>query len=198
VFIIDDNSNSNNTIDIPDPIGFIPLGGTGPDHILVSNKTNTVYTSLKHDDFIALIDMSNKTVKEQIILQEPRAMSLNPTNNLLYVASGDSHWFNAINMSTNKVISANMQISYPVASVTNNITGNVYVANCLLCDDLDFTNGASIYELYSNSSAVVWKTFENIDIEENGLTINPFTNRLYAMGTDIQSGRSNLYIIDIS
>jgi DNA-binding beta-propeller fold protein YncE len=199
VFLVDDNRvNRNNTIDIPNLIKFIPLGRTGPDHILIDNKTNTVYASLKHDDFIALIDGSNKIVKEQIILQDPRSMSFNPTNRLLYVASGNSNWFNVINMSTNKVEAANIQISYPIATVANNITDKVYVANCLLCDDFDFTNGTSIYELFSNGSTVTWKTYENIDIEDNGLTINPFTNRLYAIGTDVQSGRSNLYVIDIS
>jgi len=125
-------------------------------------------------------------------------MSFNPTNNLLYVASGDSYWFNVIDTTTNEVIAANKQISYPIASVTNKITGKVYVVECRQCNIFDLTNGNSIYELFSNGSAITWKTYENIDIEENGLAINPFTNRLYAIGTDVQSGRSNLYVIDIS
>ncbi|HZD34789.1 MAG TPA: hypothetical protein VE130_06250 [Nitrososphaeraceae archaeon] len=197
------NINNNNTIKISN-LEFIPLGETGPDQIIVGNNTttttitNTVYASLKYDDFIALIDGSNKTVKKQVILQDPRAMSLNPTNNLLYVASGDSYWFNIINTTTNEVIAANKQISYPIASVTNNITGKVYVVECHRCNVFDLINGSSIYELFSNGSTVTWRTYEDIDIEENGLAINPFTNRLYAIGNDIQSGRSNLYVIDIS
>jgi hypothetical protein len=74
----------------------------------------------------------------------------------------------------------------------------VYVADCHLCDDFDFTNGTSISELDSNGTAINWKTYENINIEENELVINPFTNKLYAIGTDIQSQISNLYIINIS
>jgi hypothetical protein len=42
-----------------------------------------------------------------------------------------------------------------------------------------------MYESYSNGSAVVWKTYENIDIEKNELAINPFTNKLYAIGIDV-------------
>jgi hypothetical protein len=201
--IIDSSSSSNNTINMSNP-EFIPLGETGPDQIIVSNnittitEANIIYASLEHDDFIALIDGSNKTVKKQLILQDPRAMSLNPTNNLLYVASGDSYWFNVIDTTTNEVIAANKQISYPIASVTNNMTGKVYVVECHQCNVFDLTNGSSIYELFSNGSTVTWKTYEDIDIEKNGLAINPFTDRLYAIGTDIQSGRSNLYVIDIS
>jgi hypothetical protein len=59
-------------------------------------------------------------------------------------------------------------------------------------------NGTSIYELDSNGSTITWNTYENISIEENGLAINPFTSKLYAIGTDTKSGTSNLYIIDVS
>jgi DNA-binding beta-propeller fold protein YncE len=137
-------------------------------------------------------------IKEEIILQNPRAMSINPSRGLLYVASGESFWFNVINMSTNKVIGVNTQISYPIASAVNNITGRVFVAECLECDDFDFTNGTSIYELDSDGSTITWNTYENINIEENELAINPFTSKLYAIGTDTKSEISNLYIIDIS
>jgi hypothetical protein len=124
-------------------------------------------------------------------------MSLNPTNGLFYVASGDGHWFNVINMSTNKVVAVNPQISHPLASVADNTTGKVYVTDCLLCDDFDFTNGTSIYELYSNGTTANWKTYENIDIKENALAINPYADKLYAIGIDTKTGVSNLYIIDI-
>jgi DNA-binding beta-propeller fold protein YncE len=125
-------------------------------------------------------------------------MSINLSKGLLYVASGDSHWFNIINMNTNKVIAANTQISYPIASVVDSITGKVYVAECLDCDNFDFTNSTSIYELASDGSTITWNTYENISIEENGLAINPFTGKLYAIGTDTKSEMSNLYIIDVS
>jgi DNA-binding beta-propeller fold protein YncE len=137
-------------------------------------------------------------IKEEIILQNPRAMSINPSKGLLYVASGDSFWFNVMDMRTNKVIAANTQISYPIASVVNNITGRVFVAECHDCDNFDFTNGTSIYELDSNGTTITWNTYENINIEKNGLAINPFTGKLYARGTDSKSETSNLYIIDIS
>lgn len=179
-------------------IKFIPLGDTGPDQILVNNNTKAIYTSLENDDFVGLIDAINNTVQEKIILQEPRAMSINPSSGLLYVASGTSHWFNVIDMNTSKVISANTQIAYPVASVANKITGKVYVADCLLCDDSDFTNGTSIYELDSNGSTINWEAYYNINIKENGLAINPSTNKLYAIGTDLQSGMPNLYVINTS
>jgi YVTN family beta-propeller protein len=110
---------------------FIPLGDTGPDQILVNYGTNVVYVSLKNDNFIALINGSNNTVQEKIILQEPRAMSINPSIEKLYVASGVSNWFNVIDIKTNKVISAT-QIAHPIASVVNNITNQVYVADCNL------------------------------------------------------------------
>jgi len=38
----------------------------------------------------------------------------------------------------------------------------------------------------------------NIDLIENALAINPFADKLYAIGTGTKSGMSNLYIIDIS
>jgi hypothetical protein len=72
------------------------------------------------------------------------------------------------------------------------------VADCLLCDQNDYTNGTSIYELNVDGSTIKWENYENIDLEENELAINPNTNKLYALGTDIQSKKPNLYIIDIS
>lgn len=159
------------------------MGNTGPEQILVNDKMNTIYVLLEYDDFIAVLD-SNNMIKEEMILQNPRAMSINPSRGLLYVASGDSFWFNVIDASTNKVIAVNTQISYPIASVVNNITGRVYVAECLECDNFDFTNGTSIYELDSDGSTITWNTYENINIEENGLAVNPFTNKLYVIGMD--------------
>lgn len=178
-------------------IKFVPLGDTGPDQILVNDKTNIVYVSLKNDNFLALIDETNGTVvKEKIILQEPRAMSINPSAGLQYVASGASHWFNVIDMKTNKVISTNTQIGYPIASVVNNITSRVYVADCHFCDNYGFTNGTSIYELNSTGSTINWKTIEDLKLAENELVVNLFTNKLYAIGTD-QSEMTNLYVIDL-
>jgi hypothetical protein len=55
---------------------------------------NTIYVLLEYDDFIAIIDGSTNVIKEKVILQNPRAMSINPSKGLLYVASGDSFWFN--------------------------------------------------------------------------------------------------------
>ena len=46
-------------------------------------------------------------------------MLLNPTNGLLYVASGNSHWFNVVDADTNKAVGVNTQISYPLASVAD-------------------------------------------------------------------------------
>jgi hypothetical protein len=202
IFIIPDisriDSNLNGINDnISNTIKFIPLGNTGPEQILVNDKMNTIYVLLEYDDFIAAMDGSTNEIKENITLQNPRAMSINPSAGLLYVASGDSFWFNIVNVTTNKVIGVNTQTSYPVASVVNNITGKVLVAECLECDDFDFTNGTSIYALDSNGSTINWTTYENINIEENGLAINPFTNKLYAIGTNTKSELSNLYVIDI-
>lgn len=203
VFVIPD-INKNNRLGSDDAanaiqkeIRFIQLGNTGPDQVMINEATDTIYASLKHDDFVAIINGSSNTIKEEVILEKPRAMSLNPANDLYYVASGDSHWFNVIDADTNKVVAVNKQISYPLASVADNTTEKVYVADCLGCDDFDFTNGTSIYELYSNGTTANWKTYENIDLKENALTINPFTDKLYAIGTDTRSGMSNLYIIDI-
>ncbi|MGH9953349.1 MAG: hypothetical protein ACRD5J_17155 [Nitrososphaeraceae archaeon] len=65
---------------------------------MVNDATDTIYVSLKNDNFVAIIDGSTSTISEEVILEKPRAMSLNPANGLYYVASGDSHWFNVINM----------------------------------------------------------------------------------------------------
>ena len=62
-------------------------------------------------------------IKEKIILQNPRAISINPSKGLRYAASGESYWFNVIDMNTNKAVAVNTQISYPIASAVNNITG---------------------------------------------------------------------------
>lgn len=194
---IDSNLNGVNNNNFSNTIKFIRLGNTGPEQILVNDQMNTIYVLLEYDDFIAVLD-SNNMIKEEIILQNPRAMSINPSTGLLYVASGESFWFNVIDMSTNKVIAVNTQISYPIASAINNRTGEVFVAECLECDNFDFTNGTSIYELDSDGSTITWNTYENINIEENGLAVNPFTNKLYAIGMDTKSEISNLYIIDIS
>ena len=207
VFVIPEGSVTSKNIslgsydtanDAKKGIKFIQLGNTGPDQIMVNDATDTIYASLKNDDFVANIDGFTSTINEEVILEKPRAMSLNPASGLYYLASGDSHWFSVINMSTNKVVAVNTQISYPLSSVTDNTTGKVYVADCLHCDDFDFTNGTSICELYSNGTTVKWETYENIDLKENALAINPLTDKLFAIGTDAKSGRLNLYIIDIS
>jgi hypothetical protein len=191
-------SGVNNRNNLSNAIKFIPLGSTGPEQILVNDQMKTIYALLEYDDFIAIIDSSTDEIKEKIILQNPRAMSINPPKGLLYAASGDSFWFNVIDMNTNKVVGVNTQISYPIASVANNITGRVYVAECLECDDFDFTNGTSIYELDSDGSSIAWDMRENINIKENGLAVNPFTSKLYAIGMDTKSEISNLYVIEIS
>ncbi|MGC1134099.1 MAG: hypothetical protein WA941_14840 [Nitrososphaeraceae archaeon] len=205
VFVISDASVINNSLDSNDTtnntkngIRFIQIGDTGPDQVIINEATDTIYASSKHDNFIGIINGSSNIIIEEVILEKPRAMSLNPTSGLFYVASGDSHWFNVVDAETNKVVAVNKQISYPLASVVDNTRGKVYVADCLRCDDFDFTNGTSIYELYSNGTTVNWKTYENIDLKENTLAINPFTDKLYTIGTDTMSGMSNLYIIDIS
>lgn len=78
------------------------------------------------------------------------------------------------------------------------MTGRVYAADCSLCDQNDFTNGTSFYELNIDGSTLNWENYENIDLEENELAISPTIDKLYALGTDVQSGIPNLYIIDIS
>lgn len=201
VFIIDKNMtssikpNSTTDDDFPFAIKFIPLGDTGPDQILVNDKTHIAYVSLKNDNFVALINGLNNTVQEKIILQEPRAMSISPSAGLLYVASGDNNWFNVIDIKTNKVISTNTQIAHPIGSVVNNITNRIYVTDCHLCDDYNFTTGTSIYALNSTGSTIDWKTYEDLNLLENELAINPNTNKLYAIGTD-QFEISNLYFFD--
>lgn len=188
--------NASTDDDLTNPIMFVPLGETGPDQILVNDKTPVVYVSLKNDNFVALIDGLNNTVQEKIVLQKPQSMSISPSAGLLYVASGDSNWFNVINMKTNKVISTNTQIAYPMASAVNDMTNRVYVVDCHHCDNYDFTNGTTIYELNSTGSTVNSKTYEDVNFMENELVVNPFANKLYAIGTD-QTEMANLYVIDL-
>ena len=143
---IDDDSFNNNSL--TNGTKFIPLCDTGPEQVLVDDRTNTIYASLEYDNFIAVTNRSTKTIDERIILQEPRAMSINPFNRLLYVASGDNHWFNVIDTSTNKVIATNTQIACPIASAVDTNTGRVFVADCHSCNNYSFTNGTSIYDQY--------------------------------------------------
>ena len=49
-----------------------------------------------------------------------------------------------------------------------------------------------------DGSTLNWENYENIDLEENELAISPTIDKLYALGTDVQSGIPNLYIIDLS
>jgi hypothetical protein len=69
------------------------------------------------------------------------------------------------------------------------------VAECRLCDNFDFTNRTSICDLSSNVSTVAWKTYENIDIEENGQSMSLRTS--YMRLELFYSLEFNLYIIDI-
>lgn len=178
IFVIDGNDNCDNTTR---SVKFIPLDGTGPDQIL-SDKRNSVYTSLEDtsledDNLIAIFDGESGNIKEKIILQKPRAMSINPTAGLLYVSSGDNRWFNVIDTGTNKVVAANTGISHPIASIANHKTDRVYAADCLLCDQSDYTNGTSLHELNVDGSTLNRENYENIDIEENELAIKPSIDR---------------------
>ncbi|HKG87342.1 MAG TPA: hypothetical protein VKA95_03370 [Nitrososphaeraceae archaeon] len=103
-------SGSNNKNNLSNAIKFIPFENTGPEQILVNDQMNLIYVLLEYDDFIAIIDGLTNEIKEKIILQNPRAMSINPSKGLLYVASGDSFWFSVIDMNTNKVVAVNTQI----------------------------------------------------------------------------------------
>lgn len=76
------------------------------------------------------------------------------------------------------------------------MTNQVYVADCHLCDEYDFTVGTSIYELDSTGSIINWTTYENVNLVKNELVVNPYTNKLYAIGTN-QSETSSLYIIGL-
>jgi hypothetical protein len=72
------------------------------------------------------------------------------------------------------------------------------VADCHSCDNHSFTNGTSIYVLDKGGLTLEWQRFEDIKFEENMMAFNPVTQKLYTIGTDIKSGISNLYIIDVS
>jgi hypothetical protein len=54
------------------------------------------------------------------------------------------------------------------------------------------------HDLNVDGLTIHWENYENIDMEENELAINPITSKLYALGTDIQTKKPSLYIIDIS
>jgi hypothetical protein len=98
IFLIPDNSvvnnnslgNDNAANDTKNGIRFIQIGDTGPDQVMINEATDTIYASSKHDNFIAIINGSSNIIREEVILEKPRAMSLDPTNDLYYVASGDS------------------------------------------------------------------------------------------------------------
>lgn len=72
------------------------------------------------------------------------------------------------------------------------------MADCHSCDNHSFTNGTSIYVLDKGGLTLEWQRFEDIKFEENMMAFNPVTQKLYTIGTDIKSGISNLYIIDVS
>jgi hypothetical protein len=72
------------------------------------------------------------------------------------------------------------------------------VADCHSCDNHSFTNGTSIYVLDKGGLTLEWQRLEDIKFEENMMAFNPVTQKLYTIGTDIKSGISNLYIIDVS
>jgi hypothetical protein len=72
------------------------------------------------------------------------------------------------------------------------------VADCFLCDQSEYTNGTSIHELNIDGSTINWQHYENIDFEESEPAINPAIDRLYSLGSNLQSKKPHLYIIDIS
>ena len=49
-------------------------------------------------------------------------------------------------------------------------------------------------KLNIDGSTINRENYENIDLEENELAINLDINKLYALGIDVQSQKSNLYI----
>jgi hypothetical protein len=206
VFIIpdnggsNDNNNSGTNLDyrtlasnITAGTKFIQIGETEPEQLLVDELTNA---SLENDNFIAVINGSNNIIKKKIFMQKPRAISNNPFDKLLYAASGVSQGFNVIDINTNKVTASNTQITFPIASAVDTNTGRIYVADCLSCDNYSFKNGTTIYVLDKDGSTIGWRTYNNIDLKDNQLSINPNNAKSYAIGTDKRSGVSSLYIVD--
>jgi DNA-binding beta-propeller fold protein YncE len=103
---------------------------------------------------------------EKIILQRPRAMSIDASLGLLYVASGENHWFNIMDTDTNKVIASNTQIAYPVASAVDVDTGRAYVADCHSCDNNPVMNGTSIYVLDKGSLTLQWQRLKILNLKK--------------------------------
>jgi DNA-binding beta-propeller fold protein YncE len=192
----EEGSNINDT-GSTSKIFYIPFNGSGPDKIVVDDGGDRLYASDKDGDFVAVINGSyvDPGFIERIILQSPRALSIYPENNSLYIASGDRYWFNVIDTKTNKIISSNEQMISPLSSIVNVLSGEVYVVNCNYCEG---EIGSEIYQLNRDGSTKNSKGYETIRIEGVDLALNPITQRLYVIGTNVDSESKDLYVINIA
>lgn len=175
---------------------FVPFNGSGPGRIVLDEVNRLIYASDREGDFIAVVNASSRSgeIIEKIILQSPRAMSVSSKNSYLYVGSGDSYWFNIIDTNSNKVVSANDQIVYPISSSVNINTGDVYVIDCDYCAG---RGGSSIYHLESDGSTITSKNYDNINFVAN-LAIDPEAEKLYVIGTDPKTGATDVHVIKIA
>ena len=83
----------------------------------------------------------------------------------------------------------------PLSSIVNVLSGEVYVVNCNYCEG---EIGSEIYQLNRDGSTKNSKGYETIRIEGVDLALNPITQRLYVIGTNVDSESKDLYVINIA
>jgi YVTN family beta-propeller protein len=181
VTVIDGISRSTTSV----RVGLFPFG------VAVNPVTNKIYVTSSSDNTVTVIDGTNNSTSVITGLRGANTVAVNPLTNKIYVTDGlftTSSEVSVIDGATNAVLKVAMPNSFrPNLILVDTATNKIY-----------FT-AASVS---GNSNVVIDgatnlpTTFPKEGSEQNGIALNPVTNRIYVLGANtvsvLDSATSNL------
>ena len=171
----------------------------GPRELVINSNTGLLYTADPVRNEVTVINATIGTMLERIILDDPRAMAVDPELNKLYLATQKNNWFNIIDLSTNKVISAVTGIKSASWSAVDTNSSKAYVVDSN--EGKGYFNGEDsfLYELDGISNKMT-DDYIILDALLHKVSINEHTGVLYAIGSNSKDVRGvnndgRIYII---
>lgn len=159
--------------------------------ILLDPESHLLYAGAKYDNMISVIDESNNQIVDNITVQSPIALTLNPEKKILYEAGSDGK-VNAIDLSNKKNLSSIQGES--VKNILYNPSNKLlYIVDQNLTNILSKnSNATKSMAIAVNTTNNVINKFETDFIVEN-ILIDSSTDQAYLFGYD--GNNSKLFVV---